>query len=357
MYGGTERVVSWLTEELVRQGHDVTLFASGDSVTKAHLVPNTPRSLRLDPQCVDEIAHIVLQLETVIQQAPEFDFVHWHTDYMSFPYVRRMATPHVHTLHGRLDIPDLQPLYREFGEIPVISISDAQRAPLPWVNWQGTVYHGLPEDLFRFQPQAGKYLVFLGRISPEKGVDRAIEIAGLAGMPLKLAAKISKPDRPYFEEVIKPLIDRSPYVEWLGEISEKEKQPLLSGAHAMLFPIDWPEPFGIVMIESMACGTPIVAFPGGSVQEVMAEGVTGFVVDNVPDAVRAVERVATLDRNKVRSVFEKRFTARVMAKNYLAIYERMIENRPTLLPEPYQRRSRNGRDHSIHYHSPDLPTR
>ena len=349
LYGGTERVVSWLTEELVRQGHDITLFASGDSVTKARLVPICERSLRLDEQCQDELAHIVLGLEQVLKKESQFDFVHWHVDYICYPLVRRMQTPHVSTLHGRLDIPDLVPLYREYSEIPVISISDAQRKPLPWINWQGTIYHGLPEKLFTFRAEPGNYLAFLGRISPEKRVDRAIEIAERVGMKLRIAAKISKPDQPYYDEVIKPLIERSPNVEFLGEISEREKNEFLGKAYALLFPIDWPEPFGLVMIEAMACGTPIIAFPGGSVVEVMEDGASGFIVTNVADAVKAVERVETLSREKCRRVFERRFTDKIMAQNYLKLYRRMIDEQATALPFTYKPAARNGRDGALHF--------
>jgi glycosyltransferase involved in cell wall biosynthesis len=325
MYGGTERVVSWLTEELVRQGHDVTLFASGDSVTQARLVAVRPRSLRLDKECRDELPHLTLQLERVIQSSADFDLVHWHTDFLGFPLMRRMTTPNVSTLHGRLDLPDLVPLYRQFDDIPVVSISDAQRQPLPWINWQGTVYHGMPKDLLHFCPNRGDYLAFLGRISLEKRVDRAIEIAQRAGMPLKIAAKISNADYPYYVEEIKPLIESSSLVEFLGEIDEKDKQEFLGNAYSMLFPIDWPEPFGIVMIESMAVGTPIIAFPGGSVSEVMVEGQSGYVVTDLDQAVRAVEKIAQLDRHKCRAVFEERYTDKHMADAYLKIYARLIQ--------------------------------
>lgn len=343
LYGGTERVVSWLTEELIRLGHSVTLFASGDSVTRAQLVPITPRALRLDETCYDEHPHIILQLEKVVQAASEFDFIHWHTDYFSFPLARRLAIPHVTTLHGRLDIPDLIPLYMEFSDIPVTSISDAQRKPLPWINWQGTVYHGLPQDLFKFRREPGKYLAFLGRISEEKRPDRAIEIAERVGMELKIAAKISKADRPYYEQVIKPLIAKSRYAEFIGEIDEGAKQEFLGNAFAFLFPIDWPEPFGIVMIEAMACGTPVIAFPGGSVSEVMQDGESGCVVSSVGAAVDAVERLASFDRQRCRSYFEKRFTAEKMALNYLSIFHRLMEASPSVgIPLTRARRTSDG---------------
>ncbi len=326
LYGGTERIVSWLTEELVRQGHEVTLFASGDSQTRARLIPVAPGALRLNEQVLDEWPHIVLELEHVMQRADEFDFVHWHIDFVSFPLARRLHTPNVTTLHGRLDLPDLVSLYREFWDIPVISISDAQRAPLPWLNWQATIHHGLPENLLSPRDQPGKYLAVLGRISPEKGVDRAIEIAKRVDMPLKIAAKISKPDRPYFEQVIKPLLDH-PLIEFVGEIGQKEKNDFLGDAYAVLFPINWPEPFGIVTIEAMACGTPLIAFPGGSVAEIIQDGVNGFIATDIDQAVAAVRRVPELDRPRCRQVFEERFTAARMTRDYVDVYHRLIEHR------------------------------
>jgi glycosyltransferase involved in cell wall biosynthesis len=325
-YGGTERVVSYLTEELVRQGHEVTLFASGDSVTKARLVAPCRRSLRLDRQCQDQLAHHLLMLEQVFKDTSRFDIIHFHIDYLHFPLSRRQSTPQVTTLHGRLDIPDLVPLYQEFAEMPVVSISDAQREPLPWLNWQGTVYHGLPEDLYSFRPEPGRYLAFLGRISPEKRVDRAIEIARRLDMPIKIAAKVDAVDREYFEDVVAPLL-RDPRVEYLGEIGEGEKDEFLGNAYALLFPIDWPEPFGLVMIEAMACGTPVIAYRRGSVPEVMEEGVTGFIVQGLEDAVRAAERIPTLSRQRCRQLFEERFSATRMARDYLAIYQRLVEHK------------------------------
>jgi len=322
-YGGTERIVSYLTEELVRQGHDVTLFASGDSVTRARLVAPCRRSLRRSDGCIDRMAHHVLMLEQVSQRAHEFDVVHYHIDYLHFPLSRRALIPHVTTLHGRLDIPDLVPLYEQFRDMPVLSISNAQRKPLPWVNWQATIYHGLPEDLFRFRPKPGSYLAFLGRISPEKRVDRAIEIAKRAGIPLKVAAKVDPVDKDYFERAVEPLL-RSAVVEYVGEISDEEKDQFLGNAYALLFPIDWPEPFGLVMIEAMACGTPVIAYDGGAVSEVIEEGRTGFIVKEVEGATEAVRRVPELSRVRCREVFEKRFTAARMASNYLQVYERVI---------------------------------
>ena len=322
-YGGTERIVSYLTEELVCQGHDVTLFASGDSVTRARLVAPCRRSLRRSDGCIDRMAHHVLMLEQVSQRAHEFDVVHYHIDYLHFPLSRRALIPHVTTLHGRLDIPDLVPLYEQFRDMPVLSISNAQRKPLPWVNWQATIYHGLPEDLFRFRPKPGSYLAFLGRISPEKRVDRAIEIAKRAGIPLKVAAKVDPVDKDYFERAVEPLL-RSAVVEYVGEISDEEKDQFLGNAYALLFPIDWPEPFGLVMIEAMACGTPVIAYDGGAVSEVIEEGRTGFIVKEVEGATEAVRRVPELSRVRCREVFEMRFTAARMASNYLQVYERVI---------------------------------
>jgi len=324
-YGGTERVVSYLTEELVRQGHDVTLFASGDSETKAHLVAACRRSLRMDKHCVDRLAHHMLMLENVVQRAAEFDIVHFHTDYLHFPLSRREQITHVTTLHGRLDLPDLVPLYQEFREMPVISISNGQREPLPWANWQATVYHGLPADMYQFRDKTGTYLAFLGRVSPEKRVDRAIEIAKQVGIPLKLAAKVDRVDKDYFETVVEPLL--RPFVEFVGEIGEGEKEEFLSNAYALLFPIDWPEPFGLVIIEAMACGTPVIAYRGGAVPEVMEEGHTGFIVQGLEDAVDAVRRVPELSRKRCREVFDHRFTAARMAHDYVQVYERLTNTR------------------------------
>jgi len=325
-YGGTERVVSYLTEELVRQGHEVTLFASGDSETKAHLVAACRRSLRMDKHCVDRLAHHMLMLEHVVQRAAEFDIVHFHTDYLHFPLSRREQITHVTTLHGRLDLPDLVPVYQEFREMPVISISNGQREPLPWANWQATVYHDLPADMYQFRDKTGTYLAFLGRVSPEKRVDRAIEIAKQVGIPLKIAAKVDRVDKDYFETVVEPLL-RHPFVEFVGEIGEGEKEEFLSNAYALLFPIDWPEPFGLVIIEAMACGTPVIAYRGGAVPEVMEEGHTGFIVEGLEDAVDAVRRVPELSRKRCREVFDHRFTAERMAHDYVQVYERLINPR------------------------------
>jgi glycosyltransferase involved in cell wall biosynthesis len=323
LYGGTERVVSWLTEQLVAGGHDVTLFASGDSVTSARLVADSERSLRLDPQCIDTVAHHVRQLEHVFRMAHEFDLIHFHTDYMHFPLSRRHRIPRVTTLHGRLDIPDLAPLYREFPREPVVSISAAQRRPLPWIGWIGTVHHGLPRALFSPGRGDGGYLAFVGRFSPEKAPHLAIETARRAGIPLKMAAKLEECDRRYFETTVEPLLD-PPFVEWIGEIGEAEKDGFLGAARALLFTIDWEEPFGLVMIEAMACGTPVIALRRGSVPEVMEDGVTGFCVDSLEAAVEATRRVGTLDRGRCRAVFERRFTADRMAADYLRLYTRLL---------------------------------
>ena len=328
-YGGTERVVSYLTEELVRQGHDVTLFASADSTTSARLIGCSPRSLRQSEGSIDTLAHHVLMLECVGRYAHEFDVLHFHIDYLHFPFSRRAAWTTVTTLHGRLDIPDLRPLYDEFQDMPVVSISDDQRRPLPQASWRGTVYHGLPRGLYAFNDRPKPYLAFVGRISPEKRVDRAIEIAGRVGMPLRIAAKIDLADREYFEDAIRPMFSL-PYVEYLGEIGEHEKQELLGNAAALLFPIDWSEPFGLVMIEAMACGTPVVAWRRGSVPEVLEDGVTGFLVDSVDDAVAAARQAALLPRAQCRAVFEHRFTAERMARDYVSVYEQLAGTRSSV---------------------------
>jgi glycosyltransferase involved in cell wall biosynthesis len=323
-YGGSERVVSYLTEELVRQGHEVTLFASGDSVTKAHLVAACRRSLRLDKHCIDQLSHQVLMIEHVFQRAAEFDVIHFHVDYLHFPLSRRQQIPHVTTLHGRLDIPDLIPLYLEYRDMPLVSISYVQRESLHWANWQATVYHGLPADIYEFRERPGDYLAFLGRISPEKRVDRAIEIAKRVQMPVKIAGKVDRVDQDYFENVIEPLL-RDPLVEFVGEIGDGEKEEFLGHAYALLFPIDWPEPFGLVMVEAMACGTPVIAYRSGAVPEVMEQGHTGFIVEGLEDAVEAVRRVPELSRRRCREVFDQRFTAERMAHDYVEVYERLIK--------------------------------
>ncbi|MGH6884496.1 MAG: glycosyltransferase family 4 protein [Geminicoccales bacterium] len=325
-YGGTERVVSYLTEELVRQGRDVTLFASGDSETRARLVAGSRRSLRLDRHCIDQMAHHVVMLEHIAQRAREFDVIHFHLDYMHYPLSRRHGTPQLTTLHGRLDIPDLQPVYHEFCDMPVVSISFSQRAPLPEANWLGTVYHGLPEDLFQFRESPGEYLAFLGRISPEKRVDRAVEIAREVRIPLRIAAKVDDVDRNYFQDFIEPLL-RDPLIDYVGEIGDGEKDEFLGCAIGLLFPIDWEEPFGLVMIEALACGTPVVAYLRGSVPEVIEDGRTGFIVEDVAGAVAAVRQLHTLSRRACREAFESRFTARRMADDYVRLYHRLAGSR------------------------------
>jgi glycosyltransferase involved in cell wall biosynthesis len=334
-YGGTERVVSYLTEELVRQGHRVTLFASGDSVTSAELVPVCPQALRLDQQVVDRLAPHVVQLERVFQAAHRFDVIHFHTDYFHYPLSRRLGVPQVTTLHGRLDMPELSCLYDEFCDMPVVSISDAQRAPLPQANWLATVHHGLPSALHAGRERPGDYLAFVGRIAAEKRIDRAVEIARRAGMKLRVAAKVDAADRDYFRTVEHLL--RDPLVEFVGEIGEADKGEFLGNARALVFPIDWPEPFGLVMIEALACGTPVVAWRCGSVPEVIDEGVTGFVVSDVTAAVRAVRACAELDRRRCREMFERRFTAARMARDYVAVYRRAAggagpRGRPEVFP-------------------------
>src|SRR6266487_179074 len=322
-YGGTERIVSYLTEELVRAGHEVTLFASGDSVTNARLIAPCRWSLRKNERCKDPVAREVILIDHVVEHAREFDLIHFHASYLHFSISRHLPVPHVTTLHGRLDIPDLVPLYQRFRDVPVISISNAQRAPLPWANWQATVYHGLPKLQFQFYGSGGEYLAFLGRISPEKRADRAIEIAKRAGMPLKIAAKVDPVDRRYFKRVIEPLLN-NPGVEWVGEITDQQKNEFLGNAFALLFPIDWPEPFGLVMIEAMACGTPVIAYESGSVPEVMEDGITGFVVSELDEAAEAIGRVADLSRERCREVFENRFTATRMADDYMEVYDQMV---------------------------------
>jgi glycosyltransferase involved in cell wall biosynthesis len=335
-YGGTERVVSYLTEELVRQGHDVTLFASGDSLTGAELVACAPSSLRLDEAVIDSLAHQVVQLEAVAAAAHRFDVIHWHVDYFHFPMSRRLGAPNVTTLHGRLDIPDLQPVYAEFREMPVVSISNDQRTPLPQANWAATVHHGMPLDELRPHLVPGAYLAFLGRVSPEKRADRAIEVARRVGMPLRIAAKVDPADQEYFEREIEPLLEQD-HVDFIGEIGPEEKNDFLGNARALLFPIDWSEPFGLAMIEAMACATPVIAYRSGSVPEVVDEGVSGFIVDDIEGATAAVGRLHQIGRAGVREAFERRFDVARMARDYLEVYERLIsgwEPRPVAVPIP-----------------------
>ncbi|HVK55924.1 MAG TPA: glycosyltransferase family 4 protein [Burkholderiales bacterium] len=319
-YGGTERVVSYLTEELVSQGHKVTLFASGDSITRAKLVSPVKRALRLDHRQDDATLYHTLLMDQVFDVASSFDVIHFHTDYLHLPLARRSTTPYVTTLHGRLDCPGLAPLYKHFRDTPLISISDSQRAPLRWASWRATVHHGLPSNLYSFYPGPGEYFAFVGRMSHEKRVDRAIEIAEHCGVPLYIAAKIDKTEEAYFNEYLKPLF-KSPLVNYVGEIGEAEKNDFLGKAKALLFPIDWPEPFGLVQIESFACGTPVIAYRNGSVPEIMEDGVTGFVVTNQEEAFRAASNIELIDRRGCRDVFERRFTATRMATDYLGAYE------------------------------------
>ena len=325
LYGGTERVVSYLTEELVHQGHRVTLFASGDSRTSAELVPAWPRALRLDPGRPEPIALHVVMLERVFKRAAEFDVLHFHCDGLHMSLAQRSRSPCLTTLHGRLDIPGLDALYAQFKDLPLVSISHAQRQPLGWANWAGTVHHGLPLTLHRPTYAPGKYLAFLGRVAAEKGVDRAIEIARRVGLPLKIAAKVDRADWDYFRQTIEPLL-AGPDIEFVGEISEREKTAFLGDALALLFPIDWPEPFGLAMIEALACGTPVIAFRRGSVPEVIDDGVTGFIVDDLDAAVQAVAPARGLDRRRCRETFERRFSASRMAQQYCDIYETLASS-------------------------------
>ena len=322
-YGGTERVISWLTEELVTLGHDVTLFASGDSVTSARLEPMWPTALRLDGSVRDPNALHISMIEQVARRAKEFDLLHFHLDYYPFSVMSRQSTPFLTTLHGRLDLPEHEPVFSTFPNVPVVSISNAQRRPAPNAHWISTVHHGMPDRLLEPASSVPSYLAFLGRISPEKRVDRAIHIAERCGLPLKIAAKVDPADHDYFEEMIRPLLAK-PHVEFIGEISDAQKSEFLSGALALIVPIDWPEPFGLVMIEAMACGAPVVAFNRGSVPEVIEDGVTGFVVEDETSAVGALRHLSRLSRTAIRKRFEERFSARRMAKDYLAVYRDLL---------------------------------
>ena len=323
LYGGTERVISWLTEELVALGHKVTLFASGDSVTSARLEPMWPTALRLDGSVRDPNALHMSMIEQIAQRAREFDLLHFHLDYYPFSVMSRQSTPFLTTLHGRLDLPEHEPVFSTFPNVPLVSISNAQRRPAPNANWIGTVHHGMPENLLKPVPAEPSYLAFLGRISPEKRVDRAIRIAERCGLPLKIAAKVDAADHDYFEEMIKPLLTK-PNVEFIGEISDAQKSEFLSNAFALLVPIDWPEPFGLVMIEAMACGAPVIAFNRGAVPELIEDGVTGFVVEDETSAVGALRHLSRLSRTVIRKRFEERFTARRMARDYLAVYRDLV---------------------------------
>jgi glycosyltransferase involved in cell wall biosynthesis len=326
LYGGTERIVSYLTEELVRLGHDVTLFASGDSITSAELVPCCTRALRHDPSVHDIIPHFMLMIDKVRERAKEFDVFHFHIDVFHFPLFRSLAARTLTTLHGRQDLADLKAFYSHFGEMPLVSISNDQRKPLPQANYVATIHHGIPPDLHRPSFEPGSYLAFLGRISPEKRPDRAIRIARAAGIPLKIAAKVDRVDEDYFRKEILPLIN-GPGVEFIGEINEHEKTTFLGEAGALLFPVDWPEPFGLVMIEAMACGTPVLAFRCGSIPEVTEDGVTGKVVGSEAEAIAALPAILDYDRRAVRQRFEDRFTSTRMAKDYVSTYRRLLKTR------------------------------
>ena len=328
LYGGTERVVAHLTDALVELGHEVTLFASGEAQTKARLVPVRDQAIRLDPALLksDLAAHLT-QLAEVRRRADQFDVIHFHTDMMHFAFFDGMAAKTLTTLHGRLDLKDLAGVYQRWSRFPLVSISDDQRRPLPWANWAATVHHGMAADLYRYQPSSEGYLAFLGRISPEKRPDRAIAIARRLGKTLKIAAKVDAADEAYFEEKIEPLL-HDPLIEFIGEIGDHQKSAFLGGADALLFPIDWPEPFGLVMIEAMACGTPVIAYACGSVPEVIEDGLTGFIVHNEDEAVDAVHRLSSLDRAAIRRRFEERFSATAMARRYLAIYGRRAADTP-----------------------------
>lgn len=324
LYGGTERVISWLTEELVALGHEVTLFASGDSVTSATLSPMWPRALRLDGSVRDPHALHLTMIEQVCRRASEFDILHFHLDYYPFSVMSRQPVPFITTLHGRLDLPEHQPVFDTFSSIPLISISNAQRRPVQKAHWIDTIYHGLPENLLTPKLRTPSYLAFLGRISPEKRLDRAIHIAERCGLPIKIAAKVDVTDLDYFRDDIRPLLEKR-HVEFIGEISDAEKSDFLSGAIALIVPIDWPEPFGLVIIEAMACGTPVVAYNRGAIPELVEDGVTGFVVEDEISAVGSIHNISSISRAKVRSIFEQRFTSSRMALDYLRAYRNVCQ--------------------------------
>jgi glycosyltransferase involved in cell wall biosynthesis len=332
LYGGTERIVSYVTEELVRMGHDVTLFASGDSETAARLEAVCPQALRLNTGIFNRDAPMIMLQERALGAVGDFDVVHSHLDFLGFPLARRNSVPVVTTLHGRLDLPELEPVFREYSEMPLVSISHAQRRPLSWANWQATIHHGLPRDLYTFHPQSQGYLAFLGRISPEKRPDQAIEIAKRTGLPLRIAAKVDPADQQYYRSEIEPLLDH-PLVEFIGEISDAEKDDFIGNALALVCPYDWPEPFGLVLIEALACGTPVLAYRRGSIPEIIDDGITGFVCESLTEMAKAVERLPLIDRRRCRSAFEERFTADRMARDYVALYERIIEE-STILTAP-----------------------
>lgn len=330
MYGGTERVVSYLTEELVNQGHEVTLFGTEDSITKANLLPICKNATRLNKDCRDPFAYHILQMQKVAEHASDFDIIHFHTDYLHYPFSKTASYPHITTLHGRLDMPELKMIYECFNDIPVVSISNNQRIPQPTANWAATIYHGLPQNLYKTGAGAGGYLTFLGRISPEKRPDRAIEIALKAGIPLKIAAKVDKVDQDYFDSVIKPMINH-PLIEFIGEVGEDRKGELLGNSIGLLFPIDWPEPFGMVMIEAMANGTPVIAFGCGSVPEIILDGVNGYIVNSIEDAVDKVGKLSSFDRIDCRAYFDTHFTATTMTHNYVRLYKKLVEKKKSRL--------------------------
>jgi glycosyltransferase involved in cell wall biosynthesis len=324
LYGGTERIVSYLTEELVRMGHEVTLFASGDSRTAAQLEAVCPQALRLNTGIFNRDASMVMLQERSLGSSGEFDIIHSHLDFLGFPLARRSSRPVVTTLHGRLDLPELEAVYREYAEMPLVSISDAQRRPLSWANWQTTIHHGLPRDLYSFHAEPEGYLAFLGRIAPEKRPDHAIQLAKRTGLPLRIAAKVDPADREYYRSEIEPLLDH-PLIEFIGEISDQEKNAFVGNALALVCPYDWPEPFGLVLIEALACGTPVLAYHRGSIPEIIDDGETGFVCDNLSEMVEVIGRITTIDRRRCRAAFDERFTADRMAHDYVALYERILD--------------------------------
>jgi len=330
-YGGTERVVSYLTEELVRLGHEVTLFASGDSITAAKLVPGAPQSLRLSNSFPERNPLLITMFENIARRARDFDIIHYHVDTLHLPIARRSATPSITTLHGRLDFGALKLLCREFSDAPFVAISESQRRTIPEAHWYPTVHHGLPLNLLKPRFDDGDYLAFLGRISPEKGIEEAIAIAQQARIPLRIAAKIGDDDHVYFRTKVAPLLN-DPLIEYIGEIGESEKEAFLGKARALIFPINWPEPFGLVMIEALACGTPVIAYPHGSVPEVLEDGTTGFIVRNSSEACHALERISSISRAGCRAFFERRFSVTRMAHDYLSIYNDVIESRHSAPP-------------------------
>lgn len=339
LYGGTERVVSFITEELVRQGHEVTLFASGDSTTKAKLIPMCPEALRPSKVITNYDAPVTIMLEKVFGDAREFDLIHSHLEFLPFPLAKHSPTPVLTTLHARLDLPELLPLFRQFAQMPLVSISNAQREPIPWANWKATIHHGLPNDLYAPHANAGKYLVFLGRVAPEKRLDQAIEIAKRVDMPLRIGAKIDPTNAAYYHAVIEPLLDH-PLIEFVGEVTDLEKDNLLGDAYAMLAPYDWPEPFGLVFIESLACGTPVIAYRRGSIPEIIDHGVTGFTCDTLEEMVQSVSHVSLLDRTRCRQAFDAGFSAERMVKDYLRVYEQML-GVSAQIPTPSESEPRN----------------